>query len=55
MKKIAFTSILLGISFFGSQPIFAQQNRWQFISKNSNGSVSYLEKSSRIQNGNKKQ
>lgn len=55
MKKVAFTLIFLGIIFFTNQPIFAQQSRWQFIGKNDNGSLSYLEKSNQKQTGNKKQ
>lgn len=38
-----------------NHPVFSQQNRWQFIGRNDNGSTSYLEKSNPKEVGGKKQ
>lgn len=54
MKKVAFILVFYGIALLVNQPTFAQQSRWQFIGKNDNGSLSYLEKSSQNGSGNRK-
>ena len=54
MKKLVFILIFLGFVFI-NEPICAQQSRWQFIGRNDNGSLSYLEKTNQKGIGNKKQ
>ena len=55
MKKAVFILIFYAIIILSNQPIFAQANRWQFISRNDNGSTSYLEKSNPKESGGRKQ
>ncbi len=54
MKKLSLILISYGILLLVNQPTFAQQSRWQFIGRNDNGSLSYLEKSGRKESGNRK-
>lgn len=51
MKKAVFILIFYAIIILSNQPMFAQANRWQFISRNDNGSTSYLDKSAQKQTG----
>lgn len=55
MKKLAFILVFFGIIFLINQPIFAQQNLRQFIGRNDNDSLSYLEKTNQRGTGNKRQ
>lgn len=54
MKKQLFFLMLICVSLL-NHPTFSQQNRWQFIGRNDNGSTSYLEKSKPKEVGGKKQ
>jgi len=54
MKKVAFLLTFYAIIVLNNQPTFAQQSRWQFIGRNDNGSLSYLEKSKQKGTGNKR-
>lgn len=56
MKNIASVLILCVTIFLLNQTATrAQENRWQFISRNDNGSTSYLEKSNKSETGDRKQ
>lgn len=55
MKKGASIIIIFVIVLLINQTARAQQNRRQFIGRNANGSISYLEKSDQRESGNRKQ
>lgn len=54
MNKLLFFLMLIYVSLL-NHPVFSQQSRWQFIGRNDNGSLSYLEKSKQRGTGNKRQ